>query len=523
MTANIRTLTKEMREVPMKRFLVPTTALAPMKKMAFTILCVALLMLVAAPAWADQCTAPTVGGVGIGTVTGTNPPHPVTGCGALITVFAVDNGGNATAFTVTTVSGTGNPYDGVEDTFVGVQNSSGAGAPNLTSIALSSSTLGTPFGFDGDGPCNTTYHAQPYSWCTPTYSDPNGYEGPDNTFAITDAMHGTVNFPVPIPNGGSTWFALEGSPLSFGTISQTQTLEPGVQMTYPAGQDNSKWTSGPTSAGGEQLTVTAVPFPQASFTPPAGFPGESCVPYKDFSDASQVNTCVGFETSCVGSDCATMPYLVETNYDLPTDLNVVGAIGGPDFLVYHGQPCPPPVGSIAQSIFLDYTVSRHDPKTGGGGTGISCYVATYTPGAPLITGTGVTGVSKSQFVGFQSPVSDTDVNIITAGSVVPLKGQVSDASGGGITPLTYCPNATGAGCTGNWINLSLFSINCVLDDTPVAVDPNVTTNSGFKDLGGGNFLYNWKTVKGTKGCVNIRVTTSFGLQLVPAQLGFKYK
>src|SRR5437764_9200175 len=56
----------------------------------------------------------------------TNPVsgHSVTGCGALITVNSVDGSGVANGFTVT-LPGNNNPYDGLEDTLVGVQNNSG--------------------------------------------------------------------------------------------------------------------------------------------------------------------------------------------------------------------------------------------------------------------------------------------------------------------------------------------------------------------------------------------------------------
>lgn len=504
----------------MKRFLMPTTAPAAMKKIVFTILCVALLMLVAAPAWADQCSSPSVG-VGAGSVAADTSGS----CGVLITVFSV-SGGTATAFTVTTV---GSPYDPPpfgtnEDSLVGIQNSSGSA---LTSINLSSPSTadGGIFAFDGDGPCSFNS----YSWCGNLGN--LGYEGPVNTFTRvptpcgfgTCYTSGTVNFTTAIPDTGSTWFALEGSPQSFGSISQTQTLQPGQQSIYPAGNDNSKWTPGNTSAGGELLTVTAVPILQSAFDTihPPGFPYESCVPYKDFTDANNgVHTCIGFQTSCAQgtastNDCSTLPYTVETNYDLPDDLP---ATGGPDFLVFHGQPCPPAVGSTAQSIFLEYSATRTDPKNTGGGSGVgSCFVATYTPGAPPISGT----VKSSQFIGFQSPVSDTDLNLIKAGSTVPLSFQVFDASGSPMSGLAYCQ---GTGCTGNWVNLSTFPINpCPADNSPnTSTDLLPADNSGFKDLGGGNYQFLWKTVKSSRGCVNVVATFSFGLVVAPAQLGFKY-
>ena len=52
MNANLLTLTKETREFPMKRLLMPATALS-MKKVAFAILGCALLMFIGAPLWAQ--------------------------------------------------------------------------------------------------------------------------------------------------------------------------------------------------------------------------------------------------------------------------------------------------------------------------------------------------------------------------------------------------------------------------------------------------------------------------------------
>src|ERR1700730_15767642 len=100
----------------MERGVTRLIMLAAIKRVALAILCAILLMLVANAAWADQCSAPTVG-EGAGAV-GTD----VAGlCSVVITVTSVD-GGHATAFTATT---TGTPaYDGVEDILVGVQNNS---------------------------------------------------------------------------------------------------------------------------------------------------------------------------------------------------------------------------------------------------------------------------------------------------------------------------------------------------------------------------------------------------------------
>jgi uncharacterized repeat protein (TIGR01451 family) len=53
MTANLRTLTSEKSEVPMKRLLMPATTLTTLKKVAFTLFCCTVLMVCAAPAQAQ--------------------------------------------------------------------------------------------------------------------------------------------------------------------------------------------------------------------------------------------------------------------------------------------------------------------------------------------------------------------------------------------------------------------------------------------------------------------------------------
>src|SRR5690348_1598166 len=91
--------------------------------------CSLLFLLAAGPAKAGICPA-----VGL-----------ASDCGVVINVTAA-SGGVATAFSVTNV-GNGNPYDGVEDTLVGLTNNSGA---TLTSINLSAPSSAFAFFFDGD-------------------------------------------------------------------------------------------------------------------------------------------------------------------------------------------------------------------------------------------------------------------------------------------------------------------------------------------------------------------------------------
>jgi uncharacterized repeat protein (TIGR01451 family) len=178
-----------------------------------------LLLVLTVPAWgqsySDPCTNPSAPQLGA------LPVGSATGCGVIITV-------TSTGFTITIPNnGNGNPYDGDDDTLVGIVNNS---SETLNSITLNSTDLafGGIFGFDQDGPCqwaaqhndnpNDCYPSPPIDGYTPS-----GYEGPDNTFTdiSSDFTTGTVSFITGIPPGGTTWFALEGSPQSITAITQT--------------------------------------------------------------------------------------------------------------------------------------------------------------------------------------------------------------------------------------------------------------------------------------------------------------
>lgn len=152
-------------------------------------------------------------------VAGECPPvgDDTAGCALVITLSP--SGG-----TVTNGPDAGIPYDGVEDTLVGVINNSGG---TVGAITLTGSGI---FGFDGDG--LETYINPPHGGAT-------GYEGADSTtgnFNVSGPLNsfsnivgntGNLNFASGLVNGGSAFFSLE-EPLTAAsfTVVVTPTPEP---------------------------------------------------------------------------------------------------------------------------------------------------------------------------------------------------------------------------------------------------------------------------------------------------------
>ncbi|MGA2039065.1 MAG: hypothetical protein ABSH42_07300 [Bryobacteraceae bacterium] len=140
------------------------------------------------------------------------PDPTATGCNVVITIAA-----NGTASVSIPDS---SPYDGSEDTLVGVKNNS---ASTIASVNLTGSDI---FGFDGDGICTFTFVGS--SYCTTAQqngTDPGDYQGPTSTFTVTNANTGSVNFAPAIPaNGGTAYFSLEGVP----TVSLAVTVTTGT-------------------------------------------------------------------------------------------------------------------------------------------------------------------------------------------------------------------------------------------------------------------------------------------------------
>jgi hypothetical protein len=138
-----------------------------------------------------------------------------TSCAVLITI----NSGGGLSFATDPSQG---PFDGIEDTLVGVWNNSGKVA---TSISLSGTNI---FGFEGDGACDGFYTPNP-TGCPSNVAGATGYEGFDNmgnpdSFTVTNSDQGQVVFGGGgLAAGGTAWFSLEGPPTAINGVSPEPT------------------------------------------------------------------------------------------------------------------------------------------------------------------------------------------------------------------------------------------------------------------------------------------------------------
>jgi YVTN family beta-propeller protein len=454
-------------------------------------------------------------------------------------VYVANNGGNTVSVIPNTFPGFGGGGSPTPYPIVSLPEGSGPGSIAITPdgasayvvnqgnstvsvITTAGNTLATTIssGFCGSGMLNQIAIT---SDGTKAYVADQFFD-PCQTADVINIPANTVTPTVPV---GSSPVGVAASG------SQTKTLGgPGTTTTFTFNTDHYKLT-GVTNQGGEQVTVDAFLIPASKFPPLTGFSTETCIPYGDYS-AGGVDICVEFQVHCQISATNTTPcnfiYLVATGYDLPADLS--GGIGGPDFLVAHGVDCELTSASTVQSIFLSYEATIKDPTTRGGSRGPSCFVATYTPGAPPIT-TGTT----SRFKGWESPVSNADLNQVKAGAARPLPFEFFDILGNPVTNLSLCnqftTNANGVNvCMDSpavptpWVNLASFGVPCAIGaQINVSTDGTIALpgNSGLSSNGGGSYQLVWKTRKGWKGfCANVVVTFDSSLIVVPATLGFQF-
>jgi hypothetical protein len=521
MTANLLTLAQEKRELQTKAHLLPATFLS-MKRVVFVVLSCTLLMLFAAPAWADVCSDAF--------------PKQVTACGVTITITG--SSGNLVA----TFGGSGIAYDGQEDQLVGITNNSSVavGAIVLSAPGSSGESL---FEFDNDGAC--TY----LGGCN---YGPTGYEGPNNTFLgiSPDFTTGKVLFTVPLAApvgqtpGGTTWFSLENIPTTVVAIGENKALTAGTTTIFPFGPFtcsgpplDSTCTENSTagddlqvaprnSASGDTLTVAPLPESFSTFSA-INYKTLACVPYSDFNTDGNAS-CVELELDCPAANTDACQFIYTATADFNIDkLSLPNGIGGAHFLGQHdGNPtgyngqCPTTGFNV--DIIESYTATKPDPITGGG-RGNSCFVTAFDPTATVVP----PGTTVSTFFGFEFPVFDNKVNPVFVGLPVPLSWDFHNSLGQPVTNLQLCQNPNGTGCTAPWVYLSLTALSSTTACQAVAAASSPLPslfNSGLLNFGRGEYSFIWNTatrIRGLSGC-QVSVVAQFDNGLVVAPAVFQY-
>jgi len=151
-----------------------------------------------------------------------------TDCGYIITI------GSNGSISGAPVTGA-NPYDGNDDSLIGVVNNSPTAFSGSVTL-IGSGNGGGLFALDGDGICGyaPSTNSVSLSYCSGlSGGDPFDYQGPLNTFTSINGSGttGTVVFNGLAP-GASTFFSLEGSPAS---INPVFTPEPGTYALLASG------------------------------------------------------------------------------------------------------------------------------------------------------------------------------------------------------------------------------------------------------------------------------------------------
>jgi hypothetical protein len=169
------------------------------------------------------------------------------GCAVLL-VFQSDG-------TVSVLSDTssGNPYDGADDTEVGVLNNAGTAIPNVT--LTSNADI---FGFDGDGICSGGFSGTP-AGCP---FDTTGYAGPGVTYTGINAAKtgGVVNFAKSCTgNTAATCSASNGLNAGATAFFSLENNLSGASIVIPkASPVISSTTASPSTAVGGSISDSAV-------------------------------------------------------------------------------------------------------------------------------------------------------------------------------------------------------------------------------------------------------------------------
>jgi hypothetical protein len=234
------------------------------------------------------------------------------------------------------------PFDGDDDTLVGILNETSVSIPT---VALSSNT--DIFGFDGDGICSLKSGNPTYGNWVGQSGCPygtTGYEGPGTSFSgYSNSNHyktGNVNFGAGLAAGSSTFFSLESSlnsadftiPASFGvtksaTPSSVIAGDASTPITYTLTAHNFGGVSG-------SLTIsdgipTGSTYVGSSATCPAVTAPETC-------SANEASGVVSYDiTNVPAGESIAVTFQVTANADATSPIS--------NTAIWSGPGCVPPV------------------------------------------------------------------------------------------------------------------------------------------------------------------------------------
>ncbi|HEV2378139.1 MAG TPA: hypothetical protein VGS19_38990 [Streptosporangiaceae bacterium] len=349
--------------------------------------------------------------------TATSPPFnecPAVGsdtsCGVL---FIINPDGSVTVLTDPSQG----PFDTppVEDTLIGVLNNSNF---PVTSLQLTS-TSGA-FGFDGDGICSSA--TSPEAPGCPFSTTNTMYEGPDNTFTVADANHGTVDFTGSgLQPGASTYFGLEGNvtpgSLEFPLAAQGVAVSATEGMSFSgnvATFTDSDASDPADSASNDSATIDwgdgNTSTGTVSQTGPGQFSVSGTHTYAD-EGSYNVNVSISDPDDPGGPATATSAATVA---DAP-----LSATGSPDFVSTN-----PVSGTLATFTDANPGATTADFTTGGGSTTVDWGDGNTTPGTVTQTGPGQFSVSGTHTYATLGPETITISIVDDGGSTATAQTHV---------------------------------------------------------------------------------------------------
>jgi Bacterial Ig-like domain (group 3) len=335
---------------------------------------------------------------------------------------------------VTIVSDPGQgPYDGSEDTLIGVQNNESVPLPR---IHLSSATLAI-YGFEVDGICRFSFTGNGYCSSQPPGS--SGYEGPDTTFSGISAnkRNGTINFTDSgggLAAGAHTYFSLEQN-VKAGNLAAIAPPLVTFTSTSPATADFNDATtvSATLTANGAPVAGETVTFKIES-----GAGGATC---NGTTDAFGVASCAITPSEAAAGYQISASFAGNSNLDASSASEAFTVTHEEDALAYTG----PASAANGKPVTLSGKLTTDDPSAssalsgktvtlsiGSGTSAQSCSGTTDTLGVASCTITSLFQPAKSEPVS-ASFAGDSFYVVAAASGTLAISGvgvpNVGAASG----------------------------------------------------------------------------------------------